>query len=399
MPQSRRHFPYMTDRWRHSDLDAIKRLACEEARRLGAASVRVADASEDESTREAMRTSFQRGDLATWPYGEEYARKAACPDHMLPGAKAVICIAVPYRTPAPTPAPLHGRVSNYAWSSDYHHRVKTLLRSVAERIDAAAGAPVTAIACDTKPLAERAFAARAGLGWVGKHTNLITPDAGSFVFLGEIVTSLPLEPDAPLRKTCGSCTRCIPACPTGALRSDYTIDATRCIADLTQRTDAIPRELRPYIGTWVWGCDLCQLACPPNARTVMPASAVNAPLSVQTSTPSLVKLLQLRSGEFKRMYRVTAMGWRGAAILRRNAAVALGNALDRSAVPALVRALDEDRKPMVRGHAAWALGRIGSPQALDALTRRLALEQDGAVLDELRAALETNGVTRALQAV
>ena len=394
-----RRSPYMTDHWQRSKLEEIKRQACEEARRLGAVAVRVADAAHDSSTHKAMRESFERGDLATWPYGEEYAQKAASPETVLSGAKAVICIAVPYRTEAGASGPLHGRVSNYAWSPDYHHRVKALLRSVAHRIDEAAGSAVTAIACDTKPLAERAFAARAGLGWVGKHTNLITPAAGSFVFLGEIVTSLPLEPDAPLRKTCGACTRCIPACPTGALRADYTIDATRCIADLTQRTDAIPRELRPYVGTWVWGCDLCQLACPPNAHVTAAAGPLNAPTSEATSTPSLVSLLRLRSGEYKRTYRVTAMGWRGAAVLRRNAAVALGNSLDRSAVPALVESLNEDPSPIVRGHTAWALGRIGSPQALDALERRLEHEPDAGVRAELRIALETNAGARALQAI
>ncbi|HEY9179864.1 MAG TPA: tRNA epoxyqueuosine(34) reductase QueG, partial [Candidatus Baltobacteraceae bacterium] len=312
----------------------MKRLACEAAIELGAAGVRVAPAHPDEAAREAMRAAFARGDFTTWRYDDEYARKAAAPDHVLAGARSVVCIAMPYRTEQPAQAPFTGRVSTYAWSADYHQRVKTILAQIAKRIDEAAGAPVTAIACDTKPLAERAFAARAGLGWVGKHTNVINPQAGSFVFLGEIVTTLPLSPDAPLRKSCGSCTRCISACPTGALRGDYTIDATKCIADLTQRTDAIPRELRAFVGTWVWGCDLCQIACPPNERTTVRAGEENRALAPQTSTPSLVRLLQIRSGEFKRIYAKTAMGWRGAAILRRNAAVALGNSLDRAAIPA-----------------------------------------------------------------
>lgn len=385
----------MKDRWQPSELEAIKRLACDAARELGAADVRVAPALTDEAAREAMRAAFARGDFTTWRYDDEYARKASSPQHVRSGAQSVICIAVPYRTEEPPPAPLTGRVSNYAWSADYHHRVKAMLAQVARRIDEAAGEPVTAIACDTKPLAERAFAARAGLGWVGKHTNLINPQAGSFVFLGEIVTTLALAVDAPLRKTCGSCTRCITACPTGALRGDYTIDATRCIADLTQRTDAIPSEMRPFIGTWVWGCDLCQIACPPNDRATIRASEQNRALSAQTSTPSLIRLLHLRSGEFKRTYARTAMGWRGAAVLRRNAAVALGNALDRSAVPALARALRDDPHALVRGHAAWALGRIGGNAALARLHETLALEQDESVRGEIRAALRTFGTVAA----
>ncbi len=174
----------MRDRLQRSDLREIKRLACEFALELGAAEVRVAPARTDEAAGEAMRTAFARGDFTTWRYDEEYARKASSPQNVLAGARSVLCVAMPYRTDEPPSPPLSGRVSNYAWSVDYHHRMKGLLAQVAQRIDAAAGAAVTAIACDTKPLAERAFAASAGLGWIGKHTNLIHPHAGSFVFLG-----------------------------------------------------------------------------------------------------------------------------------------------------------------------------------------------------------------------
>jgi epoxyqueuosine reductase len=280
-----------------------------------------------------------------------------------------------------------GRVSNYAWSPDYHARLRRLLGAVAAEIDEAAGAPVTAIACDTRPLAERAFAARAGLGWVGKHTNVIAPSLGSFVFLGEIVTSLELPPDAPVQKTCGACVRCVRACPTRALRGDYTIDANRCISDLTQRTGAIPPALRPLLGEWVWGCDICQLVCPPTAAAAG-AEREWAPRDARAARPALIELLRLRSGEFKRRYRDTAMGWRGAAVLRRNAAVALGNVLDRSAVGDLSDALCGDPHPGVRGHAAWALGRIGSPRAVAFLRERACVERNPGVRAEILSALE-----------
>jgi epoxyqueuosine reductase len=265
------------------------------------------------------------------------------------------------------------------------------LTQVARAIDEAAGAAVTAVACDTKPLAERAFAARAGLGWIGKHTNLIAPQLGSFVFLGEIVTTLDLPPDAPLRKTCGDCRRCIDACPTGALRGDYTIDANRCISDLTQRTDAIPHALRPLMGQWVWGCDLCQTVCPPTREAGVARDAAWGPTDPEAAAPALVDLLGLKSGAFKRRYRTTAMGWRGAAVLRRNAAVALGNALDRSAVKPLAASLESDPHPMVRGHAAWALGRIGSPEAVGALRQRENVEEDQEVRAEIAMALQPFG--------
>jgi epoxyqueuosine reductase len=374
-----------------SSLDEIKALVTRIARERGAGDVRVAPAFVDTLSRERMQDAFARGDFATWSYDAEYAAAAADPQHILAGARTVICLAVPYATPEQRRSPLRGRVSNYAWSDDYHRRMRALLGELAALIDEAAGESVTAIACDTKPIAERAFAARAGLGWVGKHTNLISPELGSFVFLGEIVTTLDLPVDEPLRKTCGNCTRCVEVCPTQALRGNYTIDARRCIADLTQRTDAIPREMRPLIGDWVWGCDLCQIACPPTQRAKPVASPANAPTDYDTAAPSLVDLLRLRSGEFKRRYQRTAMGWRGAAVLRRNAAVALGNALDRSTVPALAQALAEDPHPMVRGHAAWALGRIASPAAIEALRRHYQSELEANVKEEILAAVEPLG--------
>jgi epoxyqueuosine reductase len=366
----------------------IKELAIRKARDLGAGDVRVAPAFADAQSRRRMRAAIERGDLRTWGYGEEYARRATDPRTLLPQARAVLCVAVRYAASAPRAAgPLSGRVSNYAWSPDYHHRMRGLLDAVARTIDEAAGRPVTAIACDTRPLAERALAAHSGLGWIGKHTNLISPALGSFVFLGEIVTTLELPPDAVLRKSCGACARCVQACPTRALRGDYTIDATRCISDLTQRTDSIPPPMRALLGDWVWGCDICQLVCPPTRAAAL-GSTADMPVTEQDAYPSLVELLRLRSGEFKRRYRATAMGWRGAAVLRRNAAVALGNALDRSAVGALIESLTDDPHPMVRGHAAWALGRIGSPTAVVALRRRYDVERNAEVRAEILAAVE-----------
>lgn len=368
--------------------ERIKALAVRAAMEAGAGAVRVCDAAPDESTRRRMERAFRRGDLATWRYDDAYARRAADPREICRGAKSVICVAVPYASAEPLAAgPLRGRVSNYAWSADYHRAVHALLDAVARVVDEAAGERVTAVACDTKPLAERAFAARAGLGWIGKHTNLIAPGLGSYVFLGEVVSSIALPADPPLRKSCGSCTRCVTACPTGALRGDYTIDATRCIADLTQRTDSIPAPLRPLLGDWVWGCDLCQMVCPPTRRAGNRAAPARWAPASESARPLLTELLRMRSGTFKQRFRPTAMGWRGGAVLRRNAAVALGNALDRSSVGALAESLAADPHALVRGHAAWALGRIGSPAALAALRGRAHVEEDAAVRAEIAAAL------------
>ncbi len=352
------------------------------------ASLRVASAAPDERTRERMNDAFARSDFVTWGYDRGYARMATAPQHILPGARSVICLAVPYATEALEHAPRgRGRVSNYAWSTDYHRAMQRLLRELAREIDAWAEAPVTRVACDTAPLAERAYAERAGIGWIGKHTNLIDARSGSFVFLGEIVTTLELAPDAPSKKSCGACRRCIDVCPTAALRGDYTIDATRCISDLTQRTDGIPRALRPLVGAWVWGCDLCQDVCPPTVLRGRLAPAEFEPRSDEAAAPDLQRLLRMKAGQFRRTFADTAMGWRGPAVLRRNAAVSLGNGLDRADVPVLIEALGADPHPMVRGHAAWALGRIGSPRAFSALRASLDAETEASVREEITCAL------------
>lgn len=343
--------------------------------------------------RERMIASFARGDLAAWSYDAAYAEAAADARRLLPDARSVVCIAVRYATPSVRSERGRGRVSNYAWSADYHRRMQAILADLAARLTTLGGRCV--VACDTSPLAERAFAERAGLGWIGKHTNLIVRGHGSFVFLGEVVTTLELPVDQPIRTSCGSCTRCVQACPTNALRGDYTIDARRCISDLTQRRGTIPRELRPMIGEWIWGCDLCQEACPPTRRA--PFDAVGfAPRDAQTAAPPLQALLTLNAAQFRERFGPTAMGWRGAAILRRNAAIALGNGLDRADVPALAASLSDDPARSVREHAAWALGRIGSPAAVDALRAALARERDPRVRTEIVTALEAFSQNSAL---
>ena len=372
--------------------DAVKAAA----RSCGAQAVRIASAAADGATQARLQAALGRGDLATWSFDGAYAERAADPAALLEGARSVVCVAVAYATPVPRERRGRGRVSAYAWSRDYHRRMQTMLRELAARIDTLAGAPVSRVACDTAPLAERAFAARAGLGWIGKHTSLIVKGLGSAVFLGEIVTTLELEPDPPLRTSCGACAVCVEVCPTGALRGDRTMDATRCISDLTQRRDAIPRALRPLIGTWVWGCDLCNDACPPSRLAGRTGEAAFAPLGDDTAEPELQGLLRVRGRAFDRL-RATAMGWRGATVLRRNAAIALGNGLDRADVPALTEALRDDGSALVRGHAAWALGRIGSPRAYDVLREAATQEADAEVLGEIGAALEPRGTAPAFQ--
>jgi epoxyqueuosine reductase len=241
---------------------------------------------------------------------------------------------------------------------------------------------------DHGPLAERAYARAAGLGWQGKNTMLLARGVGSYTFLAAILTSVELEPDSAAAQTCGACTRCLPACPTGALRSEYELVNDLCIAYQTiENRGPIPRELRPRIGDWVFGCDLCQQACPVNDADVAEGLAEFSAARSEDAFPDLVELLSLSEAEFRARFARRALLRAQYAGLLRNACVVLGNLGDARACGALAAALDHP-KELVRGHAAWALGRLAS---VVPLRERLAREGDPWVREEITQALEDAG--------
>jgi epoxyqueuosine reductase len=234
------------------------------------------------------------------------------------------------------------------------------------------------------------YAQYAGLGWIGKNTCLISPHSGSYYLLGEMLLDVEIEPSEPIRADhCGSCRRCIDACPTAAIREDRTIDSGRCISYLTiENKGAIPPELRSKMGDWVFGCDICQMVCPWNIRFASPEGHSALTPREGTARPVLREVLRLTPQEFNRKFR-------GSPLLRakrrgylRNAAVALGNSGDTSAVPLLVETLQTEHEPLVRAHAAWALGQLGSAQARSALEKTLSSENDPEVIQEIRSALD-----------
>ena len=281
------------------------------------------------------------------------------PAAVLPDVRSVVMVAMNYRPPeAPEAGPLRGQVARYAGGADYHDVLRRRLNELLVWIQAEAPGTTGRAVVDTAPLLERDFARRAGLGWFGKNTMLIHKRLGSYFFLGALLLDRALEHDAAFATShCGSCTRCLDACPTEAFAAPFQLDARRCISYLTiELRGAIPEELRPGIGDWVFGCDVCQEVCPWNRKAPLGTEPEFAPAAVGR-TLDLIELLSLSEEEFRRRYRGTALWRTRRRGLLRNAAIALGNLGDRRALPALEKALD-DPEPLVCDAARWAIARL-----------------------------------------
>jgi epoxyqueuosine reductase len=315
------------------------------------------------------------------------------PSQVLPGARSQIAFATSYRTSEPPPdahlaADLRGRVARYAWNRDYHDVLTRELREITARLDAEAGS-FNRTYVDTGPVLERDVAARAGLGFASKNTNLIRPGEGSFLFLGAAVTTAELPPTTGERPGCGSCRICLDACPTKAIVAPNVVDARLCISYLTiELRGPIPRNLRRAMGTWVFGCDVCQDVCPWNASAKPTGRPEFRPATEDDMAPPLPALLALDDAAFRARFRGTPLARPKRRGLLRNAAVALGNHRDPRGVAPLAAAL-ADPEPLVRGHAAWGLGEIGGAPAKRALETARAAEPDPYVRGEIEDALRT----------
>jgi epoxyqueuosine reductase len=322
-------------------------------------------------------------------YTKERVRKANRPDVLLEGARSIISVAMSYNTGDPQPGEPGptGKIARYAWGDDYHTLMKERLRGLVDGLAERVGHPVQSrIFVDDGPMNDRAAAERAGVGWFGKNSNVLTPSHGSWVLLGQIITDLDLKPDLPLKKTCGECVRCIDDCPTGAIVAPFVIDNTRCISFLTiELRGSIPRELRPLVGDWVFGCDICQDVCPVN-RKAAPGLEPAFQQRHDFGAPALLPLLELDDDGFRARFRNSAIKRAKRVGLQRNVCVALGNIGDLAAVPALAGALSAP-DAVVREHAAWALGRLGGNRAGQALRDALEGEIDEAVRTEITLSL------------
>jgi epoxyqueuosine reductase len=357
--------------------------------------VRFAPAEPIRAVADAARERLSEGllDGLDW-ITEDWLQRATDPRTFLEGARSVVLVGLPYGAPAEAnvdgaAGPARGRIARYAQGRDYHRvfekRLRRMARAIREELGASARPTV-----DYGPLLERPLAAASGMGWLGKSTMLLVPGFGPWVMLGAIATSLELPFEKPLRKTCGSCTRCIVACPTMAISPEGNVlDSRLCISYHTiENRGPIPRELRAKFGAWIFGCDDCLEACPVGANNTI----INPELSARTgddASPMLAPLLALDEATFRERYQGRPITRAKRDGFVRNVCVALGNVGTAADLPALEGAL-RDTSPLVRGHAAWAIAHLGARTGAVvpfALEKALEIEQDSYVREELQFAL------------
>jgi len=322
---------------------------------------------------------------------ESAVQKRADPRLILPGCKSILVLGIPYDNPTSRPQniPGNGQVAAYAWGEDYHDVLKPRMTALVAHLEDLVGHKIqNRRYTDSGPILERELAQRAGLGWIGKNTMLINPQRGSYYLLAEILLGIDLEIDAPIvTDHCGSCRRCIEACPTKCILEDRTLDAKRCISYLTiELKGPIPVELRQQMGDWIFGCDICQVVCPWNVRFAV-ANGDSAFNKVVRPT-KLEQEFRLDTHSFNSKFKSSPVKRAKRRGYLRNIAIALGNSGSANSVKVLSDMLTVETEPLVRGHAAWALGKIGGQDTRTELTKAADRETDTWVLDEIRSALK-----------
>jgi len=324
-------------------------------------------------------------------FEEPDIEKRTNPSLLLEEPRSIISIAIAY------PSKMKERVvskkgerrgifSRASWGLDYHHVLRDRLKKLEAFILGKVPEARLKSMVDTGELSDRAVAERAGIGWSGKNCAIITPEFGSYVYIGEMITSLPFESDTPIEDQCGSCTKCIEACPTGAIVQGGQINAQHCISFLTQTKDLIPDEFREKIGNRIYGCDSCQTACPANKGKEFHFHEEIEP-DPEIAKPLLTPMLKMSNREFKNRFGHVSGAWRGKKPIQRNAIIALAHFKDETAVPDLVEVLKNEPSPVTKGTAAWALGKIGGDKAHKALMEANGQEKDEVVQKEIEKGL------------
>ncbi|MQF99058.1 MAG: tRNA epoxyqueuosine(34) reductase QueG [SAR202 cluster bacterium] len=358
------------------------------AYKLGFDDIRITSAKPFDHHREVTLKRIDAGLMEglDW-YTEERVERGTNPESILPGALSIISLSLNYFIETPQNQEIHGptgKIAKYAWGHDYHKVMGKKLKLFIKELTSLLGRNFASKSyVDTGPMLDRSVAERSGLGWYGKHTNIITADHGSWVFLGQIITDLDLSEDQPLKKNCGSCQICIVECPTQAIIAPYVLDNKRCISFLTiESKGSIPKELRRLMGDWVFGCDICQDVCPVNHQVQPTKEPLFQPGEHGFNSLSLIPLLDITQEEFDRQFKTSPIKRAKRIGLIRNVCVALGNIGDTEAVEPLGRTLNHE-DPLIREHAAWALSQIGTPKAVQLLVNASLTETDREVKNEL----------------
>ena len=316
------------------------------------------------------------------------------PKLLLPKAKSIIAIAVAYPSkmkdaPVSEPGKRRGILSRSAWGEDYHTALRRRMAKLSEWILEREPDAKLMSMVDTGALSDRAVAVRAGIGWSGKNCSVLTPELGSWIYLGETLTDLPLPPDGEIPDGCGDCTLCIDACPTGALVGPGQLNAQRCISFVTQTKGIVEDEMMKKIGNRLYGCDTCQIVCPVNRKIDIRRHEELIP-DPEIAKPLLRPLLAMGNREFKEKFGSGSAAWRGRKPIQRNALIGLGNFRDAESVPDVLNVLRNDPRPELRATAAWALGRIGGEAAADGLREAKSAESDADVLAAIDKALSAS---------
>lgn len=318
------------------------------------------------------------------------------PQRLLPEAQSIISIAMAYPTriknaPRSTKEERRGLFARASWGIDYHVVLRERLEKLSQFIKEKVPEANIKIMVDTGELSDRAVAERAGIGFSGKNTSIITKEFGSFVYLGEMITNLPFIPDSPVEESCGDCRKCLDACPTGALVEGGQLNAQRCIAYLTQTKDFLPDEFRTKIGNRLYGCDTCQQVCPWNRGVDFHINEEFEP-DPEVAKPKLIPMLRISNRSFKETFGHVSGSWRGKKPLQRNALLALGHYKDKTAIDEIISVMKDDPRPVIRGTAAWSLGKIGTERAYKAIREAIEKEKDEQVLFEMEKGLEFEAV-------
>ena len=368
-----------------------EQIVVELAKSVGFDLVGISDANELNDHIKNSLAAYELNYLEGIPWlNKERLIKGGSPDQLLHSPKSVIVVGVNYKKhkdDSYSTSDSNGRIAMYAQWEDYHLVIKKMLNEYKEILQKELSIKIDGrIFVDDGSLLEKGFAEKAGLGWFGKHTNLINSVYGSWIFLGALITDIELVPNEPVKKNCGKCELCIIECPTNAIVSPYQLDANKCISFLTiENRGAIPYDLRPLMGDWIFGCDICQDICPVNDKIDISQKATF--IEKTTSYLDLVGILYMSQEEFSTRFSKSPIKRTKLRGLQRNACVALGNTKQKEAIPALIDTLKNNQSELVRGHSAWALGEIDTPECQNALKISLEYENDPFVLGEINRAL------------